>query len=308
MCERGDVVKSNKKLFFIIFFSLNILSASCGTKTSELPGKNISSELPGKNISLELPEKNISNGIYLEGENVGGKKISEVKHKLEELSSRINIGAKDAVFDKVRWEISSKEKKGKSVNIEKTMESLMNAKEGEKISLVVEEITPGVTSEKAAGKIVEIASYSTRLLDKQNSRVNNIAIAARKLNYKIIAQGEEFSFNAALGRRTQAKGYEEAPIIIKTEDGYEKGFGVGGGICQLSTTLYNAVEKCGMDITERHLHSKSIGYVPKGKDATVAYGAADFKFVNNRGYPVMIRTGLDKNTLTVRIIENRSGL
>lgn len=169
------------------------------------------------------------------------------------------------------------------------------------------ELTPqNLESETKAdkkGKKVVIASYTTKLLDRSNNRINNIDIASEKLNKKLINPGEEFSFNKAVGRRTEAKGYEEAPIIIMTEDGPEKSEGVGGGVCQLSTTLFNAVEEAKLKITERHLHSKKIGYVPKGEDATVVYGKMDFKFINTRENPIEIRVKLTKKSLTVKLFE-----
>lgn len=152
-------------------------------------------------------------------------------------------------------------------------------------------------------KLKLIGESSTPMLNRTEARLNNIDIASEKLNNKVVSPGEEFSFNAVVGRRTEEKGYEEAPIIIKTEDGPKNDYGVGGGICQISTTLYNAVEKAKLEVTERHVHSKNIGYVPKGDDATVSYGTADFKFVNNRQNPVVIRIYRRKKSFTVKLYE-----
>jgi len=101
------------------------------------------------------------------------------------------------------------------------------------------------------------------------------------------------------------KGYKKAPIIKRTESGSIKGYGIGGGICQLSTTLYNAAEKAGLEITERHSHSKKVPYVPQGKDAMVSYGSSDLKFRNNRQNPIVIKSEISDGKVTVRLYEIR---
>ena len=260
----------------------------------------------GLSPSGELLEKNIKNNVYLEGENLGGLKESEALQKLKSYEAKLNIQPENARLSTSSWEIAKVEKPGRKVNVKKTMDTLLNSTEGNKVSLAVEEVKPEITSQKLGSGIIEIGSYTTRLIDKQASRVNNIELAAQKIDYKKLAPGEEFSFNKTVGRRTAAKGFEQAPIIIRTQAGYKKGYGVGGGICQLATTLYNAVEQSGMNITERHLHSKDVGYVPDGKDATVSYGSVDFRFKNNKNFPVMIRVYSGKNTLSVTLLENRN--
>jgi len=149
-----------------------------------------------------------------------------------------------------------------------------------------------------------IGTCTTELLSKTESRINNIQLAAQQLDNIAVEPGEEFSFNKELGKRTTAKGYEKAPIIIKTEEGPKKGYGVGGGICQISSTLYNAVYDAGLKVTERHSHSKNVGYLPRGKDAAVTYGGKDFKFVNTRDKAITIKTYLSDDYLTVKIFEN----
>ena len=170
----------------------------------------------------------------------------------------------------------------------------------------MEKAAPAITSSKLEKNIAVIGSYTTRILDKRDARLNNIHLAAERLDYEKVYPGEEFSFNGVLGKRTVKKGYEKAPIIIKTEKGPQKKYGMGGGICQLSSTLYNATRKSDLKITERHSHSKTVGYVPKGRDAMVAYGSSDLKFINDRSHPIMIRVFVSDNHLTVKILENRN--
>lgn len=266
---------------------LSLLSGACSLKLSD------------------ITERTAKKGVYIEDTDVGGLKESEILEIIGRYAGTIDKAAVDAVVDERTWEVRP-EQEGRKVNVQKTLEAVMNAEENEKVELFVEKIKPTVTAEQLQAGIVEIASYSTPLLDRSEPRVNNIKIAAERIDYKKLAPGEEFSFNGTVGRRTEAKGYEEAPIIIRTEDGPETGYGVGGGVCQLSTTIYNAVEECGMEVTERHMHSKKVGYVPRGEDATVSYGTADFKFRNSRKYPVMLRVHVTGKRVTVRILENRN--
>lgn len=131
-----------------------------------------------------------------------------------------------------------------------------------------------------------ISSFNTNYGSISSSeRANNIALATSTINGTVIMPGDEFSFNNVVGERTAAKGYEAAPVIIgdKLEDG------LGGGICQVSTTLYNAVNAAKLTTTERVHHSLPVHYVDEGMDATVDYGNIDYKFRNNFKYPVYIQ-------------------
>jgi vancomycin resistance protein YoaR len=149
----------------------------------------------------------------------------------------------------------------------------------------------------------EIGSCTTPLLNRHASRVNNIRVASEELNGKTIEPGQEFSLNETLGRRTREKGYKLAPIFIRRPDGTSNGYGVGGGICQVSSTLYGAVLEADLEVTERHPHSKRVKYVQPGRDAMVVYGKADLKFINNRDNAVVIKTKLEDEQLTIRILE-----
>lgn len=127
-------------------------------------------------------------------------------------------------------------------------------------------------------KETEIASFTTKIYTKDSERQNNISIACSTLNDTIVENGKTFSFTDTVGKATSSKGYEKADVF---QDG-EVVEALGGGMCQVSTTLYNAILKVSnADVTERHSHSNSVPYVAAGKDAAVAYGSYDFKFVNN---------------------------
>lgn len=146
----------------------------------------------------------------------------------------------------------------------------------------------------------EISSYSTEILNKDEDRVHNIKKAAEELNHTVVEPGETFSFNSVLGKRTKEKGYEEAPILLGNG---EEGEGVGGGICQISSTLYNAVLQTNMKVVERHHHSEAVPYVPEGKDATVVYNCKDFRFKNTKDYPVEILVWVSEDEVTVKLLK-----
>ena len=129
-----------------------------------------------------------------------------------------------------------------------------------------------------------LSNFTTKYDMSNTDRSNNLELAASKINGTILAPGEEFSYNKIVGARTISTGYKEAKI-------YSNGQvvdGVGGGICQISSTLYNSVVRANLDVTERHNHQFVTSYVPAGRDSTVVYGAKDLKFVNNRSFPIKI--------------------
>lgn len=145
----------------------------------------------------------------------------------------------------------------------------------------------------------EIAQFSTKIYNKDSKRQNNITITCKTLSTKKIAPGETFSFCDTVGKATSAKGYQEADIYVNGE----KKQGLGGGNCQVSTTLYNAVLKVPeFEIVERHQHSGKVPYIQSGKDAAVAYGAYDFKFKNNTENTVKIVMENTANNITAKII------
>lgn len=146
----------------------------------------------------------------------------------------------------------------------------------------------------------QISTFSTKIYSQDSARQNNIAITCKTLNGTIVKNGATFSFCNTLGPSTSSKGYQEADIY---DNNGNKKKGLGGGNCQISTTLYNAVLKIpSLNVTERHAHSNNVPYIQKGKDAAVAYGSYDFKFVNNTGNDIKISTECSSSQVTVSII------
>jgi vancomycin resistance protein YoaR len=139
-----------------------------------------------------------------------------------------------------------------------------------------------------------ISTFSTQF-PFNPPRTENITIAARTLNGTYVAPGETFSLNARLGQRTAAKGYNSAPVIV---DGrLTKDF--GGGISQLSTTLFNAIFFSGARIEEHHPHSFYISRYPEGREATISWPDVDNRFTNDTGYGILIQAGVSGSSVTV---------
>ncbi len=141
-----------------------------------------------------------------------------------------------------------------------------------------------------------LASFSTKYVNNAN-RTTNLRLAAGKINGTVVMPGETFSYNKVVGKRTVAAGYKDAAI-------YENGQvtdGLGGGICQISTTLYNAAVEADMTITDRRNHMFVPTYVSAGYDATVVWGSQDFKFQNTRNYPIKIETSVANGVAQINI-------
>lgn len=144
----------------------------------------------------------------------------------------------------------------------------------------------------------EIAKFSTKIMEEDNNRDNNMEISLSKLNNTIVKAGDTFSFNDTVGCPTPDEGYEKAGVFV--EDDYKKDY--GGGNCQVSTTLYNAVLKVDdLKVLERHEHTQEVYYVPLGKDAAVAYGEIDFKFQNNTGHDIKIYGEMTEKEVKIRL-------
>jgi len=145
-----------------------------------------------------------------------------------------------------------------------------------------------------------LGEYTTYFNVNEINRSDNLRLAAAAINNKRVDPGEIFSFNGVVGQRTIEAGYKEAMVI----EGDKFIPGVGGGVCQVSSTLFNAVSRAQLEIVERHHHSLPVGYVPPGQDATVYYPVLDFRFRNNLQTSVLIKAFTEGGTLTVQIFED----
>lgn len=142
-----------------------------------------------------------------------------------------------------------------------------------------------------------LSKFSTSFTSSNSNRSTNIRLAAQKINGTVLMPGETFSYNQVVGKRTAAAGFKPAPAYFGGEVVQE----YGGGICQVSSTLYNAVLYANLEITERTNHGFKPSYVTPGLDATVSWGGPDFKFTNNRDYPVRISCDTSGKILKIYI-------
>ncbi|NBD24854.1 VanW family protein [Paenibacillus glycinis] len=142
-----------------------------------------------------------------------------------------------------------------------------------------------------------IGHYVTYYNARNRNRSHNIRLAAGAINNTVLFPGETFSFNAVVGKRTKEKGYLQAPIIVRGE----LSEGIGGGICQVSSTLFNATDRAGLHIVKRYSHSRNVPYVRPGRDATVSWDGPDFVFQNRYNQPILIRAQAVPGKLFVAI-------
>ncbi len=179
--------------------------------------------------------------------------------------------------------------------VEKVMEA--SAKGGE-VSLPLYVSASGYKAEDAEHlDEVVVASYKTYFNAGVAGRTKNIELSAKAINNVIVGTDDYFSFNTTVGPSDEAHGYQPAEEAINGK----LVMGIGGGICQTSSTLFNAVDQLGVDYVEKHHHSVTVGYVPKGRDATVSYGGKDFRFQNKSGAPFLVKAIAGNGTLTVEI-------
>lgn len=146
------------------------------------------------------------------------------------------------------------------------------------------------------GEVV-VASYTTYYNAGVAGRTRNIELSAKAINNVILGVDDLFSFNTTLGPSDAAHGYQPAEEAVNGK----LVMGIGGGICQTSSTLYNAIDKLSVKYIEKHHHSVSVGYVPKGRDATVSYGGVDFRFQNTIGVPLLLKGYTKNGVLTVEV-------
>ena len=287
---------------------------------------NIQAELPEavKQYSYEIKDKEliITNGkagLEIDKEELkkqiienikeqfnGNRQIIEISTKdaipekidIEKIYSEIYKEAKDAYIKEEPFELH-KEENGIDLNIsiEEAKKILEEAKETYKIPLKITK--PKVAVKDLGDKLFKqnLSKYTTIYDSSNTNRASNIALAAKTINGTILLPGETFSYNGTLGNTTKAKGYKPGGAYVggKVVQSY------GGGICQVSSTLYNAVLYANLEIVERYNHSYAVSYVPAGRDATVAYGGKDFKFKNTRKYPIKIVASAKNGVVSISI-------
>lgn len=190
-------------------------------------------------------------------------------------------------------------RRGRALDVAKTEANLLGAalSHGTRTArVVVATARPARTTREARAFGIHglVGSYET-IYGGDANRVHNVQLVARLLDGKLIAPGATFSFNRATGARTADKGFLEAPVIINGE----VQTGLGGGVCQVSTTVFNAAYEAGLKITSRTNHALYISHYPLGRDATVNYPDVDLRFVNDTAHWLLLRTFVGSYSLTV---------
>ena len=206
------------------------------------------------------------------------------------LAQQIDTEAKDAQLLSFDYGTQTfqyeAEQQGRRLNQDALVASIEAALDagGGQITMEVTALMPEVTLENVSSQYGMISSAVTNASSSSSNRLSNIALAISLINGTCLEPGETFSFNETVGQRTTARGFKTAPAYSSGEVTQE----VGGGICQVSTTLFNAAVKANLTITERNAHSLTVSYVDVGKDAAVDWGNKDLKFTNTTGDKVYI--------------------
>jgi vancomycin resistance protein YoaR len=188
------------------------------------------------------------------------------------------------------------ERPGQRLEVSATLIELLAAQAGSRVTPVYQPFLPEVTRDVLA-RSRRLGTFTTPILDKSPGRIANIRLTAKLVNNTLIAPGQEFSFNQVTGEPTEGRGFQ--PAIIFGDRG-EKEQGLGGGMCQVSSTIYNAALAGELNVTERHPHSHPVAYVPQGKDAAT-YTDKDLRFLNTTRWRLITQVFVhDENTkLTV---------
>ena len=169
------------------------------------------------------------------------------------------------------------------------------------IEIPIHPVYPKIDSELLADiRSVRIGRYITSFNSSNKNRSTNIDLAAEAINNHVVFPGETFSFNRVVGKRTVEKGYEKAKVIVRGEYAED----IGGGICQVSSTLFNAVDSAGLKIVQRFSHSRNVSYIPPGRDATVSWYGPDFEFKNIYNQPIIIQARTMGNLLVIKIFSS----
>ena len=225
-----------------------------------------------------------------------GGKTSELN--LQELYDSVHTEPKNAEYD-ASTHAATQSMQGKSFDMDAAKKLWDEAADGDLVTIPLVLTDPEVTTDKLNALLFAtvLSQKSTSLSGSSSARINNITKAAAALNGVILNPGEEFSYNGTLGQRTKAAGYQAAGAYSGGQVVQE----VGGGICQVSSTLYYCTLIANMAITSRTNHYFGVNYLPTGLDATVSWPSPDFKFKNASAYPIKLAASVGGGNVTVQI-------
>ena len=312
--REGNIFQNNLQVLSMMFGNVNIEPKI--TCNKQLLTKNL------EDLSSQLPDAVVQSSYYLENNELiitsgkegnivdAEKTIENIKNsistfsalntpveiavkteqpdeiKVEQIYNEIRKDPVDAYYTKDPFEIHPSEN---GIDFKISLEeakAMISSEKKEEYSIPLTIIRPNVTTNMIGTEAFPdmLSTFSTRYAASNRNRTTNLMLAANKINGTVLMPGETFSYNKVVGARTIAAGYKEAPIYVegRVEDG------LGGGICQITSTLYNAVIYANLEITQRTNHQFVPSYVTASRDATVVYGALDFQFKNNRNYPIKL--------------------
>jgi vancomycin resistance protein YoaR len=255
------------------------------------PADSFTIRLPDEELAVSRTDYQLPGTSFVDLDKLGGL--------TEHLKKRVYQPPRNAAWNAHRAIVP--EASGKGLDEEKFTARFYEAIGGRDhldLQLPMKDIYPRVDSEllqQISEKV--IGQYTTYYNARNKNRSHNIALAAEAINNAVIFPGETFSFNGVVGKRTKGKGYLNAPIIVRGE----LSEGVGGGICQVSSTLFNAVDRAGLKIVQRYSHSRNVTYVRPGRDATVSWYGPDFIFENGYDVPVLIRAVAGRGSVYIAV-------
>lgn len=258
---------------------------------------------PAKLI-LQLDDKNYELDLWqlgYDGENPDSVDMKKLTEWLDSVRDEVRVEPKNARFKDNRWgETIIRGEYGKDMDVEKMKEWLENwhASMNKPHQIPMVEVKPEVTSDDLREVHLNlIGSYTTRFNPGNVNRTTNMELSSKAIHNLVMLPGEKFSFNEVVGERTEERGYKTANVIVRGE--YTEG--IGGGICQVSSTLYNSTDRAGLKMLSVVHHSADVDYVPKGRDATVSWGGPDFRFQNNLDAPILLRIFINNGKLTANV-------
>ena len=309
----GNIITNNYSILLTIIFGKDIqCDFSYSAESMDKKISDISSKLPNsvRQSSYYIENENLIivkgvQGLEIKKEDLENRIINQIKN-INNTSNIIEIPTENVVpenidLEKIRNEIY---KEAESAYISQNPTTVHPSVDGVDFAISLEEAEKILSEEKEEYTIPlkitkpektltdlgeeafpdKIATYSTRYDPSNLNRSNNLSISAEKIDGTILLPGETFSYNQTVGERTIAEGYKEAGAYA----GGKVVQDVGGGICQTSSTLYNAALLANLEIVDRSNHQFLTSYVAAGRDATVSWGTIDFQFKNNRTYPIKI--------------------
>lgn len=324
----GNIFENNFEILKLIFNKKNI---DLELKLNENNLKTLINE-----ISANLPNKVIQSTYYIENNNliitkgsngdivensIFTQELYNILNNLSSLNNCINVPTKninpdeidiDKIYNEIHKEAQNAYYEKEPFKVYSQINGVSFDKENAKNLLKNEQneyiielkyTYPEITINDLNIDIFKdtLSFFTTKYDISNKDRSTNLELAASKINDTIIPPGEEFSYNKTVGARTISAGYKEAKI-------YSNGQvvdGIGGGICQISSTLYNSVIFANLDVTERYNHQFLTSYVSQGRDATVVYGVKDFKFKNNRSLPIKIEMNVRNGIVSCSILRNK---